>query len=157
MTFVADVHLGKLARLLRLLGFDVYWRNDLDDPEIAAMSARLGRTVLTRDHELLRRKAVVSGLLVESSDPVEQLIQVFSAFDLADSIRPFTRCSDCGEELEEKSPDEAARFAPLSVLGRYERYFQCPACGKLFWKGDHFRTIGPLLARLEQSLGRPLR
>jgi hypothetical protein len=157
MTFVADVHLGKLVRLMRLLGFDVYWRNDLDDPEIAAISAQLGRTVLTRDRELLRRKAISSGLLIESSDPAEQLVQVVKVFGLADEIRPFARCSACGGLLEPRSPESVARLVPLPVLGRYDAYYQCPACGKVFWKGDHFRTIGPLLARLEQALGRPLR
>jgi uncharacterized protein with PIN domain len=153
MTFVADVHLGKLARLLRLLGFEVYWRNDLDDPEIAAMSAQLGRTVLTRDRGLLKRKAVVSGLLIASSDPTEQLIQVISAFDLVREIRPFTRCSACGEALAAVSPEAAAPLIPASVRGKYDRYFVCASCGKAFWKGDHFRTMGPLLARLETELG----
>lgn len=156
MTFVADVHLGKLARLMRLLGLDVYWRNDLDDPEIAALSARLGFTVLTRDRELLKRKAVSSGLLIASSDPVEQLAQVVANFDLADSLKPFSRCSACGEELAEVSAEQAAPSLPPSVKGKYERWFLCPACGKAFWKGDHFRTLGPLLTRLEAALGGPI-
>lgn len=156
MTFIADVHLGKLARILRLLGFDVYWRNDLEDGEIAAISARTGRVVLTRDRELLRRKAVRAGLLVASTDSVEQAAQVVSAFHLSNGIRLFSLCSACGGQLETLGREAASDLVPVAVRGKYDRYFRCASCGKMFWKGDHFRTLEGLLDRLETALGRPI-
>lgn len=157
MTFLADVHLGKLARILRLLGFDVYWRNDLDDFEITSMSRSSGRVVLSRDRELLKRKAIVRKLYILSTDPIEQTAQVIREFGLLGDIAPFTRCSACGSPLQNIGEPEIADGLPASVKGKYSAYFRCTACGKLFWKGDHFRTMGVLLERIEKALGTKLR
>src|SRR5690606_30703289 len=99
--FAADVHLGRLARLLRLLGFDVRWANDLDDDELAAVAEAEGRVVLTADRGLLKRNQVVHGVFVRPGDAVEQAVEVLRRLDLGGRLAPFTRCLVCGGELDE--------------------------------------------------------
>ncbi len=149
MRFLLDVHLGTLARLLRLLGFDVYYRNDLEDAEIAHLAEETGRIVLSRDRELLKRKKIQHSLLIASTDPFQQLVQVLSAFELFDTMKPFSRCSACGEYLEQVTEEQVYDQLPQAVRNKYTIFYRCPACGKLFWKGDHLRTIQPLLEKIQ--------
>ena len=158
--FIADVHLGRLARDLRLLGFDVAWRNDLDDEEIETIAATEGRIALTRDRGLLFRRSLAlafpggpRGMLVRSKDPFHQLVHAVRRFGLAALMRPFSLCSACGGALEPASREAAAERVPAKVAERYSEFFRCSLCGKIFWRGDHFRTIAPLLVRLREALG----
>src|SRR5690554_6793227 len=93
--FVLDQHLGRLAAYLRMLGFDTLYRNDYTDPELAAISAGEGRTLLTRDRGLLKRRVVTHGYCVRSTDPREQVAEVVRRFDLVHRIKPFRRCAHC--------------------------------------------------------------
>jgi len=93
--FVADVHLGTLARFLRLLGFDTRYGNGLDDAELAAITSREKRILLTRDVGLLKRKAVVRGQWLRSHDPEQQVMEIVEALHLKRLLRPFTRCMAC--------------------------------------------------------------
>src|SRR5262245_8675751 len=97
--FVADVHLGTLARFLRLLGFDTRYGNGFDDAELAAITSREKRILLTRDVGLLKRKAVVRGQWLRSRDPEQQVAEIVDALHLKRSFRPFTRCMACNGEL----------------------------------------------------------
>jgi len=101
--FVADLHLGKLARSLRLLGFDTLYSAEVDDAELIAISARDQRIVLTRDVGLLRRKALTRGYRLRSADPQLQVQEVVHAFSLERDIRPFTRCMSCNSLLKRRS------------------------------------------------------
>ncbi len=147
-TFICDVHLGKLSRILRLLGFSVYYRNDLEDREIADRAAASSAIVLSRDRGLLRRKKITQGLLLTSTDPYEQAREVLWHFNLLSSVRPFSRCSLCGEPIKPVPREMVYDQLPASVRDKYPAFYQCSACGKLFWKGDHFRTMEGLLNRL---------
>lgn len=150
MQFIADVHLGKLARILRLLGFDVYYRNNLDDPEIANLSAESGRLVLSRDRGLLKRRLIKNSLFISSTDPIQQTVQVITALGLESEIRPFTRCSHCGAPIQPVKKDTVYQELPASVRDKYSVFYQCELCGKLFWKGDHFRTMDRLFEKLAE-------
>ncbi|WP_304226560.1 Mut7-C RNAse domain-containing protein [Gracilinema caldarium] len=146
--FIADVHLGKLARILRLLGFSVYYRNNLEDAEIANLASQGDLVVLSRDRELLKRRLIKKSLYITSTDPIVQTVQVISVLGLEDSIHPFTRCSLCGASLCHADKSAVYEILPPSVRDKYDTFYQCSACGKLFWKGDHFRTMTRLFERL---------
>ncbi len=100
IAFVLDVHLGKLASSLRMLGFDTWYRNDYDDEELAIISATKNRILLTRDTGLLMRSLVTHGYYVRSTNPEEQLGEVLKRFNLCDLIQPFQRCIRCNGNLE---------------------------------------------------------
>jgi uncharacterized protein with PIN domain len=141
--FVLDVHLRKLARRLRLLGFDTdYWENR-DDPELAEISARENRILLTRDRGLLKRKIVTRGLIIRNTDPEQQVFEVLARLHLGDSIRPFTRCISCNGEIaafDMKSElfQVWKETLPSGVLAWCSEYYICDSCGKIYWKGSHY-------------------
>lgn len=147
--FVLDVHLGKLALILRLLGFDALFPGDCDDEELARISAETGRILLTRDIGLLKRRAVTHGCYIRSDDPAEQAGEVLDRLDLRGRVEPFRRCARCGGELQEVDKEEILhRLEPLTK--RYYHEFRiCPDCGRIYWKGSHY----PALKKLLEDLG----
>ena len=108
--FVADVHLGTLARHLRLLGFDTTWGRDLGDEEIVAIANDEQRIILTRDKGILKNGLVTHGYWLRNTDPLKQLDEVVCAIDLAGNINAYTRCMECNGELQSV---ERAAVAPL--------------------------------------------
>lgn len=146
--FVLDVHLGKLARMLRMLGFDVLYRNDLDDAEIVRISVDQRRTVLTRDRRLLFARAVSHGVWVRHTDPELQLREVLDRFELYSQINPFCRCIACNGLLKQvDKTDVLNRLEPLTKQ-YVDRFFQCPDCHKVYWHGSHVERMGQLLNRV---------
>ena len=139
--FVNDTHLGKLADYLRLLGFDTLYWNDIEDDELAAISAAEERTILTRDRGVLKRKVVTHGYLVRADLPRDQIIEVLRRFDLAAQAKPYSRCSLCNGELEEVKKEEILnKLEPLTK--RYFHHFKiCPECEQVYWKGSHFERM----------------
>ncbi|MDN3520157.1 Mut7-C RNAse domain-containing protein [Halomonas ramblicola] len=151
--WVLDVHLGRLAGYLRLLGFDCRYRNDLRDPELAACAAEEGRVLLTRDRRLLQRRCVTLGHFVRADAPRRQLEEVCAVFDLYDAFAPFSRCTRCNGRL---APVEKARVVHrLEPLTRryVERFLECRDCGQLYWHGSHMGPMRELVAQLRR--GRP--
>lgn len=147
--FILDVHLGKLARLLRLLGFDTLYRNDYEDAEIVAIAAREHRIILTRDVGLLKHKAVTHGYWVRSTLPQAQAREVLARFDLNAQIRPFQRCLICNTLLEPIEKSEVLDRIPPRVAAAHDRFFICPVCDKIFWRGSHYTR---LQAKVEQLI-----
>ncbi|MGH8800427.1 MAG: Mut7-C RNAse domain-containing protein [Casimicrobiaceae bacterium] len=135
--FVLDVHLGTLARYLRLLGFDSLYRNDYDDREIVRLAREEARIILTRDRGLLKRRAVARGRWIRSTVPLEQLRETVTAFDLGDSARPFTRCAICNGTLRPLGERRAAQFVPARVRERHRTFARCRSCGRIYWPGTH--------------------
>ena len=120
--FVLDIHLGKLAVFLRMLGFDSLYRNDYRDDELARISHAEGRILLTRDRGLLKRSLVTHGYLVRSDDPREQLAEVIHRFDLRDAIQPLERCLRCNGELEPVAKEEVADRLPPRTREHYDTF-----------------------------------
>ncbi len=145
--FVLDVHLGKLVRHLRLLGFDCLYRNDYDDARIVALAAAQHRIVLTRDRRLLHAKTVTHGYCVRSDDVRKQVGEVLKRFDLYRQIRPFYRCSICNGQME--PVDKQAVWEHLEPKTRqyYDTFYRCAQCGQVYWEGTH---VAGLRARIEQ-------
>ena len=145
--FIADVHLGTLARNLRLLGFDTAWERDLDDTTIIDRAVRERRIILTRDKGILKNGNVTHGYWLRSTDPDEQLEEIVRALDLAGSIAPFVRCMECNGELDDLARSEAARSVPLQVFLVYRDFKRCRRCGRVYWRGSHFRRLDEVVER----------
>jgi uncharacterized protein with PIN domain len=146
--FIADVHLRKLARLLRLLGFDTAHSNDYPDAEIVAIASNEGRIILTRDRQLLKHSAVTHGYWIRSGHPLEQAREVVHRFDLTAQAQPFRRCLSCNGLLKPVDKKEVlSRIPPKTALWQDE-YFICQACDKLFWRGTHFSKLQETVERI---------
>ena len=139
--FVADAHMGGLARLLRLAGFDTLYDNHFHDREIARLCAEEGRIVLTRDRGLLKRREVTHGCYVRALHPQQQLREVVDRLDLTGSMRPFTRCLVCNALLRRAAGDEVDSKVPAGVLERHHRFAACEGCGRVYWEGSHWRRM----------------
>lgn len=143
--FVADAHLGGLARLLRMTGFDTLYDNGFDDAEIADLCEREHRIVLTRDRELLKRRNVTHGCYVRALAAAEQLQEVFDRLDLAGSARPFTLCLHCNAPLREIAKADVLHRLPDKVRERHERFATCDQCQGVFWPGTHWQKMSSLV------------
>ena len=139
--FVADGHLGKLARNLRLLGFDVAYDQNADDRQLLQVMARENRALLTRDRRLLMHAIVQHGYCPRSQDADEQTIEVIRRFNLSDLIAPFTRCLRCNALLEEAAKaDVIDKLEPLTKI-YYDQFRCCPDCKQIYWSGSHFPKL----------------
>jgi uncharacterized protein with PIN domain len=139
--FVLDVHLGRLARLLRLAGFDSLYANDWDDRTLSRLSRQEARILLTRDRGLLMRAEVTHGYCVRSPDPPAQLAEVIARFDLARALSPFTLCLVCNQRLQWLPRRRARERVPPRVARRYWRFRVCPRCGRVYWRGSHWEHM----------------
>lgn len=146
LRFVADVHLGTLARRLRVLGFDTAWRNDSDDPELVEHAEAEGRVLLTRDRGLLMRRRVVHGALVRADAPDRQLGEVVARFGLADQARPGTRCPRCNGLVAPVARAEVLdELEPGTRAAGYDRFARCGVCGQLYWAGAHADALADIV------------
>ena len=139
--FIADVHLGALARYLRMMGFDVLYKNDFDDNEIVNLSLSERRAILTRDRGILKRKEVTHGYWIRSTKVKEQVIEVIKRFDLKNIIKEFSRCIECNSVLKPISKSEIIGDLPPRVSMSQTDFTQCPACNKNYWKGTHHQQM----------------
>lgn len=149
--FVADVHLGTLARNLRLLGFDTVWRRDLDDATIIDIASAGRRIILTRDKGILKNGRVTHGYWVRATDPEKQLDEVLHALDLGRSIRPYTRCMECNGKLDHIARSEAAGSVPLQVFLAFREFKRCHRCGRTYWRGSHLRRLDAIVERARSA------
>lgn len=139
--FVLDGHLGRLARYLRLVGMDVVHHQEVNDDEVTALAVDERRTVLTRDRELLMRKAVTSGYWVRNTDPALQLREVVQRFGLETALAPFTRCMACNGLLEDVEKDEVTHRLEPGTRRSYDEFRRCAGCGRVYWRGAHFDRL----------------
>jgi hypothetical protein len=140
MKFIADVMLGRLAKRLRLLGFDVLYGNSLDDNEIIRISLEQGRVILTRDSGLAARPLAANHLFISSDRVQEQVEQVLTAFSIEPT--PLTRCSRCNEPLAPLAERDARDLVPSYVYMKNREYLRCAACERIYWKGSHVKRMG---------------
>jgi len=143
--FIVDLNVGKLAKRLRMMGYDTVFINGLDDPELVRIALREGRILLTRDTGILRRRIVSTGkvkaLLIDEGDVRTQLRQVVSTFNLEADSRPFTRCMECNEPLVSREKDEVREMVPPYVFATQDQYMQCPKCQRIYWRGTHWQRM----------------
>jgi len=146
--FILDAHLGKLAKYLRMLGFDTLFRNDFEDSEIIDISVEEKRIILTRDKHLLNSKKISHGYYVRSTEKHEQLKEVVQKFDLYSQFKSFSRCMTCNTELVSKKNSEISDEVPADVAQYFEEFYYCPSCNKVYWKGSHFKKMESLIRQL---------
>jgi uncharacterized protein with PIN domain len=144
--FVLDGHLGRLARYLRMAGFDTLWRADCGDEELARLSAEEQRILLTRDRGLLMRRAVTHGHWMRETDPRRQLAEVLRRFDLFRSLALLQRCLRCNDPLVPVAREAVAGRLPPRVAERHDEYRLCPSCGRVYWRGTHCDRMERIVA-----------
>ncbi|ADH84879.1 Mut7-C RNAse domain-containing protein [Desulfurivibrio alkaliphilus] len=146
--FIIDVNVAKLARRLRMLGFDALLPADHDDANLARLAAA-GRILLTRDRRLLKRRQVLFGRLIRATDPQKQLLEVLNHYGLQQRALPFSRCLNCNEILQPVAKEKIIhRLEPLTKK-YYTRFKYCPACDQIYWAGSHREKMQHLV---EQAL-----
>jgi len=143
--FVADAHLGGLARLLRMAGFDTIYRNTLHDAEIEAVALDERRAVLTRDRELLKRRGIEYGCYVRALKAEAQLREVVDRFGLAERMRPFTLCLSCNAPLRPVAKADVLDRLPPRVAAVQDEFSTCDRCHGVFWKGSHWQRMAAVL------------
>lgn len=146
LAFIADAHMGGLARMLRMLGFDTLYDNALHDAEIVRIASSERRVVLTRDRELLKRGEVMRGCFVHALKPESQLREVARRYGIAERMQPFALCLHCNLPLEPAPADAVAERAPERIRERYHTFMQCPGCRRVFWEGSHWERMRSVLA-----------
>jgi hypothetical protein len=156
MKFIADCMVGKLARWLRLLGFDVAYYRRIEDDKLLELAAQEKRIILTRDHELLKKASKQKSLkqkalLIESECWEEQVEQVLDYFKLRDKINPNSRCLECNTRLKILPKSRARNLVPPFVYEQAEVFALCPGCGRIFWKGTHFQDMEKKLGRFQKK------
>ena len=152
LDFVADAHLGALARFLRMLGFDTVHDNRIADAEIRRLAYQDRRIVLTRDRELLKCREIARGAYVRALKPEAQLREVAGRYGLEAYARPFTRCLACNLPLQPVENAAVAARVPPAVLELHEHFVRCPGCNGVFWPGSHYRRM---LSALRSSFDVP--
>ncbi len=139
--FVADGHLGKLTRDLRLLGIDVSYSRDANDRQLLATMVQENRALLTRDRPLLIQRAVKTGYFPRSQNPMKQTVEVIRRFGLARALAPFVRCLRCNGLLATVSKEAVIdQLEPLTRL-YYNDFKRCPRCGQSYWRGSHVAKL----------------
>jgi uncharacterized protein len=152
-SFVADGHLGKLVRDLRLLGLDVLYDPTTDDRELVRISTEQNRGLLTRDRRLLMHAAIRHGYYVRSQKPLEQTIEVLRRFSLESELSPFSRCLLCNASLESIEKKQViSQLEPLTKI-YYNEFRRCTACRQVYWPGSHFDKLRKRVEAIQSHFG----
>ncbi|MFE4534806.1 Mut7-C RNAse domain-containing protein [Streptomyces scopuliridis] len=152
LRFLLDVHLGTLARRLRLLGIDAAYENeDLGDPVLATRSAAERRVMLSRDRGLLRRREIWAGAYIYSDRPDDQLRDVLERF--APALAPWTRCTACNGGLGPADKESVQERLEHGTQRSYDVFAQCTACGRVYWRGAHHARLASIVADAVREFG----
>lgn len=149
--FILDVHLGKLARLLRMLGFDALYEKNYTDTQIAEIASAEARIVLTRDVLLLKRKLIEWGYWLRSKHPKEQLLEVLHYFELQQAFRPFYRCMTCNGCIQRVEKKEIAHLLLPETNRYFEEFYRCSQCHSIYWKGSHYEKMKSFIKQCTSS------
>jgi uncharacterized protein with PIN domain len=142
--FIADCHLGRVAKYLRILGYDTLFFSHIEDNDLIELSNAQERIILTRDRELSERK-YANAFLLRPTDTETQLKIILEHFKLSKKIRGKSRCTVCNTPLEEVDKEEVIDLLPEGVKKHFEFFERCPGCNRIYWHGDHYRNMMSLL------------
>ena len=146
--FIADANLGRLARYLRMTGFDTRFDINLDDEEIIRIAREEKRIILTRDIGMLKNGKVSRGYFIRSQQPDRQLAEVVKKFDLKKKFMPFTRCIACNGSIIPVNREEIMDRLPQQIQSDFLEFFCCDHCGRVYWKGSHYQRMLEKIGRL---------
>lgn len=149
--FISDVHLGKLSKYLRMLGFDTLYNTNFTGEEIIKISLKEIRTILTRDTGILKRNEVTHAAYVYGTYPEEQLVNIIKRFDLKRIIKEFSRCLECNSLLSKIEKDKIADKIPPKVKTFQNEFYICNGCKKIYWKGSHFENMSKLIEKIKNT------
>jgi hypothetical protein len=141
MKFIVDCMLGKLAKWLKILGFDAVFFSKIEDTELLALAKKEKRILLTRDTGLLEKSRDIQTLFIESEDWNDQIEQVLDAFKLWQDVQPYSRCIECNAELKDLPKNRARNLVSPFVYEKVDAFSICPDCGRVFWKGTHHQDM----------------
>ena len=143
--FIVDHNVGKLAKWLRIMGYDTLFFNGRNDANMIAIALAEGRAILTRDTQIMKRRVVTSGqlkaILIKSDEPEQQMQQVIATLNLDCQCKPFTICLECNEPLLEKRKEQVKDLVPPYVFQTQSQFVECPACHRIYWRGTHWQAI----------------
>lgn len=148
--FILDVHLGKLARHLRLLGFDTLYTKTMEDANLVAVAYRTKRVVLTRDIALLKHRRIRYGYFVRTIDPKQQIKEIVRRFELAGKIQPFKLCLVCNGKIRRIAKEKIAGRLPPLTRRYYKKFYHCPRCDKIYWQGAHHKQLARLIVAVKR-------
>ncbi len=141
MRFIVDCMLGKLAKWLKILGFDALFFSKIEDDELLTSARKEGRILLTKDTGLIQQAKDVETLFLESEEWQDQVQQVLEHFNLREKVNPHTRCIDCNVVLKNLPKKNAKNLVSAFVFDKADSFALCPDCGRVFWRGTHFKDM----------------
>ncbi|RAY11058.1 hypothetical protein DPM19_32670 [Actinomadura craniellae] len=147
--FLLDVHLGTLARRMRLVGLDTAYHNDMDDPELVVQANTERRVLLTQDRGLLRRRALWFGAYVRGSRPDDQFADVLDRF--APPLAPRTRCTACNGLLDPVAKADVAHLVPEGTRRTQDEFARCRDCDQVYWPGAHSEHLESIIAAARRT------
>jgi hypothetical protein len=151
--FILDVHLGKLASSLRMLGFDTLYRNDYEDAQIAFVAFQDKRIVLTRDKGVLMRNLVTHGYYIRETDPDKQIVEVLKRFNLSNLVKPFRRCIRCNGVLTPVAKEAIADQLPQRTKQQIDEFRRCNSCRQIYWQGAHYERMEKFVRQVLSKSG----
>ncbi len=145
MKFIVDTNVGKLTKLLRIMGYDTRFFNGQNDSHMIATARAEGRVILTRDTQIMKRRLITGGqlkaVLIESDEPELQIRQVINALNLDCQFKPFTLCLECNQPLLERSKEQVKDLVPPYVFQTQSQFMECPVCHRIYWRGTHWEAM----------------
>jgi uncharacterized protein with PIN domain len=147
--FIVDVNLGKLAKLLRMCGFDAIYSNSYTDNDVAQLADRENRIVLTRDRRLLKQRIITHGYWLRSTDPDQQIYEMLRRFDLFSIVKPFNRCLECNGLIKPVEKDEILDQLEPKTIQYFDEFYQCLDCKRIYWKGSHYEHMSKFLDNIK--------
>jgi uncharacterized protein with PIN domain len=155
LKFIVDNNVGKLAKWLRMIGYDTLFFNGSDDSQMVATALAEGRVILTKDTQIMKRRVVTSGrlkaILIQSDEPERQMRQVIDSLNLDWQFKPFTICLECNQPLVERSKQQVSDLVPPYVFKTQNQYMECPACHRIYWRGTHWQAMTEKLKKFARD------
>ena len=150
--FIVDSNVGKLAKWLRMMGYDALFFEGSNDSHMIATALAENRVILTRDTQIMRRRAITKGqlkaILIQSDEPEQQMLQVMDTLKLDCQFQPFSICLECNQPLAERSKEEVKEQVPPYIFQTQSQYMECPACHRIYWRGTHWQAMTRKLEHL---------
>lgn len=149
-SFICDVHLGRLCKYLRMLGFDTVYSNEAIPEQIIEISLLGKRIILSKSIQLIRKKKVTHAYWVRSANPLEQVKDLLYGLDLLKWTHPLSRCLDCNNPLITVEKKEVIDLLEERTAKYYTEFFRCTGCGKIYWKGSHYVSMLEFIHQIEK-------